>query len=1177
MTDLRLKKISIENNQLIIQRGNVSITNTQSSNNSTTGSLISHGGISISNTVDSTSYTSGGALTIAGGMSVNKNVFLGQSIFIKESLNVSGITQNRLFIGPTSNPQFSISPNGIDDRFSLDNTFLLLNFTNPSLNFSTGSLVINGGVSINTNANSTGYTNGGALTIAGGMSVNRDVYMNENAHINGNVSLNGNLQFNNSSLIDDGNLQINSNIVNLNTSTLNANINGKRVLQATNTLFQINSNMFVNSTTSSINSSTGSFVINGGISINNSNNSTSIANGGALTISGGMSVQKNVYIGNSLNVSNVINLNNISLSTSSGSLLVNSIGGVVFNDTFKINNNGSLETGKYILSDLTDSFAVTNKNSTSSQFNIYNNSTDNTRDTLLNVFGVSNPLSIGWKMEKYQIQCQNNDLHLQNHIILSTNGSTFINNNISSINSTTGTLIVNGGISINNTTNATSNVNGGALTIAGGLAVNRDILMGNKLQLNSDIQFSSYINGSLDISSLSTPKIKVFNRNSSSNDLFSLDLFASNTEFLSINNGLNSYNIESKTSNEYKNLKLSSNTSFIVLSTNGNIGINKSTPLFSLDINGSANISNSIYTEYISVNSTENSTGNSTGSLKTLGGAYIGKNLIINENLNVFGNGNLQNVTMNNLYTLNNNVSNDLFVSRDVQINRNLILGNKLTSNGTVIINDTSNSSLILFGGMSVGKDVVISGESTFTGSLNISNRILYQNHSIYETNGNFNITRINNSIPLIINQNNITLQSVILNGISILNDNAIFQKNVNVNGVITINNTQTSSNSSTGSLVINGGLGLNGNLNMNGDLNILGNLSVLGTVSNINSANININDNILFLNSGINGSRDGGLLINRYQIDNDIGSGDIVSDLQFTNFTLGTQTGLALNVLKLPNTASSINNFYNNYWVKVISGFSNSQVRQIISYNGITKEAVLSSPFTSQNPNTNDIVYLYYKRFVGLIWSEINDTFVLGSTTTDPSNGFSSFTSYSCLMLQDIHLLGNTPSINSSSGSLIVSGGISIKNTVNSTSNTSGGALTIAGGVSINKNTFIGGSLHVNNVDITPNSFDIISPLMYNAFNNTVNGLIPKLSFNSTIFGVTIYLGITLITSGNLFAFYTITLINKSTSWEIASSSIGDDTSIQFTIDNSGNVLYTTPNYSGFTSLTFKYKAVCI
>jgi hypothetical protein len=366
--------------------------------------------------------------------------------------------------------------------------------------------------------------------------------------------------------------------------------------------------------------------------------------------------------------------------------------------------------------------------------------------------------------------------------------------------------------------------------------------------------------------------------------------------------------------------------------------------------------------------------------------------------------------------------------------------------------------------------------------------------------------------------------------------------------------------------------------MNMTGNLNVIGDLTVSGTVSNINSSNINIQDNIIILNSGINGSRDAGILINRYQIDNDTGSGDIVNDTEFLSFTLASQSGIAVNTVQLPNTASTTNDFYKNYWIKIISGFSSNQCRKIISYDGTTKQAVLSTSFTNQNPSSGDIIYLYYKSYVGLIYNEINDIFILGSSVSDPGNSPNVFTSYSSLTLNSIKLTSTVPSSNSSTGSIVSSGGFSIMNTQNSSSITSGGALTVSGGASIQKDAYIGQQLYVNNINITPSSYDILSPLIFNASNNTSTPqTITKLSFNNTVLGVGIYLHATLITDSNFYAYYHIKLINKSTTWEILSSYIGDDISIVFSVDSNGNVLYTSNNFVLFNSLIFKYKAIVI
>ena len=58
-----------------------------------------------------------------------------------------------------------------------------------------------------------------------------------------------------------------------------------------------NGEMFLYSRTLSNNSTTGTVVLhNGGLGINCTNNSTSITSGGALTIAGGGSIEKDLYV-----------------------------------------------------------------------------------------------------------------------------------------------------------------------------------------------------------------------------------------------------------------------------------------------------------------------------------------------------------------------------------------------------------------------------------------------------------------------------------------------------------------------------------------------------------------------------------------------------------------------------------------------------------------------------------------------------------------------------------------------------------------------------------------------------------------------------------------------------------------------------------------------------------------
>ena len=1160
MTDLRLNRISIENNQLVIQKGNVLITSTQSN------SLVSYGGIIFSNTSNSSSITQGGAVTILGGTSIKKDVYIGQSFLMNSSdypFTVSGLINNRLFIGPTTTPEFYITPNGIDKRLLLNDSNLSINFTQSSTNSSSGAFVINGGgMSINTTTNSIDYTNGGAITIAGGMSVAKDTFINGNLNVNGQANFGNILNIDTSKLYStNGNLELNSvNSIAFNCSigSIKTNILNKNILDISLLNTVLNNTLFITNTNASINSSTGSIISSGGISILNTTNSLNIAQGGALTIAGGMSVAKDTWL-TKLNATDIHLDINTNFSTSNGNLLINSGGDFNYNttDAFKIRRDGSLQLKGYTLYSTSNSLSITNNTLINSNFNLVNSSTDNSRDTSFNIYGNINPLNIGWNNNKYGINCTNNSLYIQgNQLVLNTNGNTIVNSN----------LFANGSFIVNNTTNSFSN-SSGSVVINGGIGIQNDLYMGNKLTLNSDIQLSNFNSGVFEISSSSSPQIKLFKSNDSSNYPFSLNLYSltsgSNSEYLSIYNTNNSYHIDSKISGSglYRNIFISTNTSSITLSTSGNIGINNVNPLFSLDVIGNSNINGNLTLNTINISDTSNN------SLVTLGGITIGKDASC-QNLNVSTNTILNNTTMGNINMSSGIVSGNFTVNNNTIINQNLSIGSTLNCNGIVSLNNTSNNALSILGGTYIGKNLSVNGNTIVSGLFNTSN-ITFPRFSINETNGNFIITNTttgNNSIVINLNGGMSLNEPINANGNVIFNNTfnakgtSIFDQDINANGRLYINNTSVSINSSTGSLIVLGGIGLNGNLNMNGDFNLIGNLTVSGTVSNINSTNININDNIILLNSGINGSRDSGILINRYQNDNDNNLGDVINDLQYISFTLPSQTGLPLNIITLPSSASSLNNTYNNYWIKVISGFSNSQIRKITSYDGTTKKATLSSNFTSQNPNSGDVIHLYYKSFVGLIYDETNDNFALGSSVVNPSSAPVQFTSYSSLKLQDLTLNGN----------------ISLNNTVNSTDNSSGSFI-INGGGSIQKDLYIGGQLIVNNVNITPNSSDIYTPVIYNAFNNTLNGNIPGLSFGFGTFGVDISLYATLASSNNLYGYYKITLINKSSSWDIATSSIGDDLLLNFLVDNSGAVTYNTPNYSGFSSLVFRYKVITV
>ncbi|NDA64607.1 MAG: hypothetical protein EBX50_21640 [Chitinophagia bacterium] len=393
---------------------------------------------------------------------------------------------------------------------------------------------------------------------------------------------------------------------------------------------------------------------------------------------------------------------------------------------------------------------------------------------------------------------------------------------------------------------------------------------------------------------------------------------------------------------------------------------------------------------------------------------------------------------------------------------------------------------------------------------------------------------------------------------------------------------TTVSDTSGNGALIVRGGAGITGNVNVGGNVIVTGNLTVNGSTTNVDTINTTITDNIMVLNSGPSGSHDAGFIIQRYQIDNDNGSGDVVTDNPYVIDILASQSGIASpsNTIKLSYLTSVIDDYYANWWIKVETGFSSNQCRQIISYNGTTHVATLNSAWTTQNPASGDTVYLYNKPYVGIIYNELLNVFQFGSTTIDPGQNNVAFTDSIGISFNTGNCSNTTPSTNITTGGLLLAGGLAINCTTNATSSTNGGGLTISGGAAIQKSLYIGDSLNVNHVNLTPNSYDVFSSITYNALNNQLD--IPFITINKDVWSFDIFLAAKIVMTDpidNLYCNFNIRGINKSSSWEIITTYIGDDTGIEFNIStenvtNNGLIEYSTPDYGiQISSVTFKYR----
>lgn len=237
------------------------------------------------------------------------------------------------------------------------------------------------------------------------------------------------------------------------------------------------------------------------------------------------------------------------------------------------------------------------------------------------------------------------------------------------------------------------------------------------------------------------------------------------------------------------------------------------------------------------------------------------------------------------------------------------------------------------------------------------------------------------------------------------------------------------------------------------------GDLTVEGT-------SVKISDNLPIIgynNTNTTQSRDTGILYQRYQLENDTGLGDIVNDPPTLLNSIPSQASASSTQIILSNLASGSDDFYNGWWIKVISGANINQVRQIVDYNGSLRVATLNTVWTTQNPVIGDNVELFDTNYIASYYDEVNDRFTLGYTTFDPGyTGSITLSRTANLYVNKFISTDTTPSLSKTEGSLLLSGGISINQTSNALSVTSGGTITTLGGVSVGKDLRVGQGLFI-------------------------------------------------------------------------------------------------------------------
>jgi hypothetical protein len=608
------------------------------------------------------------------------------------------------------------------------------------------------------------------------------------------------------------------------------------------------------------------------------------------------------------------------------------------------------------------------------------------------------------------------DLQISGTVYSTSSGnfeSMVLRNTQPSSNASTGALLVKGGLTVQCTENSSSNSYGGGITVQGGASIVKNVFIGGNLALNSSSVSFQNTTGML---------IYSFNKNSA-ND-FSLSRYSSEGNYIE-----DSFYINFSSGNVTFN-----NTNPNSLIVKGDMSIHNTNNASNLSsasfiVKGGQSISKDLLVGGdLSVLSTTNSNSTTSGSFVLSGGAGIERNVNIGGTLSVLNNADFQkhiSATGNILFDTINNTNGSLYSWHHLGVLNNSIIGycDLEISNGVWQKNTSpDNQSLRVI--------LSINGTTTSFSHQSLGN---LEKDAVNKVNCYVYKNSIDDTFHLFVKSPPLSTSNVKVNG-KLGNAFEINFEGVdsNPNGLtsgfssLTFTNVYSTSQESTldfscGDLTVDGT-----------NLKVCDNLPIIG-YNNINTIS----------------SRDIGILYQRYQKTNDNNNGDIINDTPAFQDVLPNQSTSTSTQIKLSNAASSSNNFYTGWWIKVTSGLNTNQIRQVISYNGSQRVAEIDTTWTSQNPSMGDTVSLFNKSFVSQYFDQTNDTFKLGYVTTNNDN----YVSYQeDANLQTGHLL-----LTNTSDSLACLGKVSISNTTNSTSSTNGGSFTTLGGAAVKRKLFVG------------------------------------------------------------------------------------------------------------------------
>lgn len=590
----------------------------------------------------------------------------------------------------------------------------------------------------------------------------------------------------------------------------------------------------------------------------------------------------------------------------------------------------------------------------------------------------------------------------------------YIKGTSNSTNSSNGTLVVNGGMGITLDSNL-----GGMLTVISTSNLQTTLIDtslgpfnvsgGNPVLINVQAS-SSFMTG--------TGNLTLFASNgnvgigSGSNNNGAVTIFADNS-----NGGVNIF------SGQSGQLQLTAGSGGIQgLTSNGNINLTANNASASFVTNTSAANQNVV----IGVNgATDSQLLLQSSGINTTNSAIKILTNDINGNINLSNNNGLSNGQISNFagsggYIVTTNTGGPIqlsasaassyFVVNSTSSNQNLTIAVNGATDSRLILQSsgTNSTSAILIQNTNTAGSILLTNGPNSSGQINI-NTGSYGLSAVTQPGGGINFLS-NSGVSSFINQTTLDNQNltICVRGSTasalILCSQGIGPQAITLNstgpggGINSIAAGPININTSDSTTGINIGTSLQVPVNIgmtNSVTTINGDLNVKGTTTSVNSQTVEILDNILIVNSGPTGTADGGMGIKRYQSANNSCLGDVVADTA-DNFNGGLYNTVPSNgtatTFNLDISDTAPDNYYNGWWVRIISGTGICQVRRIKNniagvvtiYSTADQTGVLANPspvegldFITTLDNTS-VYGLYPCEFILSIWDSSANEYAL-------------------------------------------------------------------------------------------------------------------------------------------------------------------------------------------------------